>query len=77
MRRNYPLGFAFLSVAISASLLVLVSVARAQFVAFNDHYSGPATHPNATTWNVWGTTAGAPGSSGPLKDIATGAMSSD
>src|SRR5258706_13894412 len=57
----------------SASLLVLVSVARAQFVAFNDHYSGPATHPNATTWNIWGTTAGAPGSSGPLRDIATGA----
>ncbi|MCX7872391.1 MAG: lamin tail domain-containing protein [Verrucomicrobiae bacterium] len=40
--------------------------------AFNDHYSGAATHPNATAWNALGTQNGAPGNAGPLKDIATG-----
>jgi len=57
----------------SSALVVLsMGVAQAQFVAFNDHYAGPTTHPNATTWNVFGTDLGAPGSSGPLKDIVTG-----
>ncbi len=48
--------------------LSLGSPVTAQFVAFNDHYSGTNTHPNATTWNVFGDT----GLSGPLKDITTG-----
>ena len=59
-----------------AAFLVLcsgVGQTRGQFVSFNDHYSGPATHPNATAWNVFGTTGGAPGTSGPLRDIASGA----
>src|SRR5258706_13690247 len=56
----------------SALVVFPTAVTQAQFVAFNDHYAGPATHPNATTWNVFGTALGAPGASGPLKDIVTG-----
>ncbi|MGC8743043.1 MAG: lamin tail domain-containing protein [Verrucomicrobiia bacterium] len=40
--------------------------------AFNDHFAGPNTHPNATAWNPLGTDYGAPGNSGPLKDIYSG-----
>src|SRR4051812_37968460 len=47
--------------------------ARGQFVSFNDHYTGPGTHANATSWNVFGTTGGAPGTGGPLRDITNGA----
>jgi hypothetical protein len=46
--------------------------AQGQFIALNDHYAGPSTHSNATTWNVFGKQQGAPGNSGPLKDIVTG-----
>ncbi|HMJ88430.1 MAG TPA: lamin tail domain-containing protein, partial [Candidatus Acidoferrum sp.] len=42
--------------------------AHAQFTAFNDHFSGPGTHVNATDYNVFG-----PTSAGALKNIATGA----
>ena len=42
-----------------------------QFVAFNDQSRGPSTAANATTWDVFGNP---PGSSGPLKDINTGAV---
>ncbi len=53
-----------------AALALLGSpLARAQFVAFNDHAPGSGTSPNATTWDALG---GAPGPSGPLKDISTG-----
>ncbi|HEY0549703.1 MAG TPA: hypothetical protein VGF13_08880 [Verrucomicrobiae bacterium] len=45
----------------------------ARWVAFNDHYSGQHTHPNATAWNVFTNAANAPGNSGLLKNIATGA----
>src|SRR3954466_3170406 len=63
------------AVKILAALLLgcgAAGPAHAQFVSFNDHYSGPATHPNATAWNVFGTTGGAPGTSGPLRDINSG-----
>jgi hypothetical protein len=46
--------------------------AHAQFVAYNDHYSGAGTHANATTWNVFGTTGGAPGNAGFLRNITNG-----
>ena len=45
----------------------------AQWVAYNDHYRGPETALNATAWNVFSTVGGAPGNSGPLKNITTGA----
>ena len=54
-------------------LLAGTGLARAQFTAYNDHYQGPSSHPNATFWNVFGTAGAAPGNSGPLKDITTGA----
>src|SRR5207247_8585872 len=53
-------------------LLLGMSAARGQFVAFNDHAPGTigvTTHSNATTWNIFGNS---PGSSGTLKEIATG-----
>src|SRR5262245_51632580 len=50
--------------------LLTVGTATAQFVAFNDHAPGAGTAANTTTWNVFGD---APGSSGPLKNISTGA----
>lgn len=43
------------------------------WVAFNDHYSGPTTHPNATAWNVFDTFNGAPGNSGRLRNVDSGA----
>jgi acid phosphatase type 7 len=43
------------------------------WVAYNDHYAGPGTHPNATAWNAFGTEGGAPGDEGPLHNIQTGA----
>lgn len=46
--------------------------ANAQFVAYNDHYTGPGTHANATVWNAFGTTGGAPGNSGFLRNITNG-----
>src|SRR6188508_2116966 len=64
--RNRLLNVTVVLLAMSAA------ICRAQFTAFNDHFSGPGTHANATTWNVYGTTGGAPGSTGPLKDINTG-----
>ncbi len=60
------------SAVILAAACLLVPVANAQFVSFNDHYTGPGTHPNATLWNVFGTVNGAPGNSGPLKNITNG-----
>ena len=45
---------------------VFAGSVRAQFVAFNDYAPGGGTHPNATTY--------APGGSGKLKDIASGAL---
>ncbi|HUS34207.1 MAG TPA: lamin tail domain-containing protein [Verrucomicrobiae bacterium] len=50
--------------------LILPLPISAQWVAYNDHAPGPGTSQNATTWDVFGNP---PGSSGPLKDIATGA----
>jgi acid phosphatase type 7 len=55
----------------NASLSVSVPVAS-QWVAYNDHYQGPGSSSHATFWNVFGTNAGAPGNSGPLKNIANG-----
>jgi hypothetical protein len=57
-------GLAFLS------LLLAAGTAPAQFVAFNDHAPGAGTAAFATTWNILGN---APGSSGPLLDINSGA----
>src|SRR5689334_13995507 len=45
---------------------VFAGSVRAQFVAFNDYAPGGGTHPNATAY--------APGGSGKLKDIASGAL---
>ena len=70
LHRSLPGAKIFVALLLAQTL---VPVSRAQWIAFNDHYSGPGTHANATTWNVFGTTGGAPGNSGPLKDIATGA----
>ena len=52
-------------------MLLTSGGARAQFVAFNDHAPGIGTHPNATTWNIFGN---APGASGALKDINNGSL---
>src|SRR5437660_6931137 len=52
-------------------MLLTSGGARAQFVAFNDHAPGIGTHPNATTWNIFGN---APGASGSLKDINNGSL---
>src|SRR6476646_10679934 len=67
----FPARHHCLSVALLIGLCA-VSPLRAQFVAFNDHYAGPGTHANATAWNVFGTTGGAPGTGGPLRDITSG-----
>jgi hypothetical protein len=53
----------------SAPVSINVIKANIGWVAFNDHVPGPQTHPNATTWNIFGDT---PGNAGPLKDITTG-----
>src|SRR3954468_4479056 len=45
-----------------------------QWVAYNDHYRGPNTAPNVSSWNVFGTTGGAPGNSGPMTNFLTGAQ---
>ena len=59
-----------LSGLLVACALVSPLQTAAQFVAYNDHAPGAGTSPNATTWDAFGN---APGSSGPLKDITTGA----
>src|SRR5262245_10594928 len=57
-------------VGVSVLLPLFAAVdAAAQFVAFNDHAPGAGTAPNTTTWNALGEAA----SSGPLKNITTGA----
>ncbi len=62
-----------------ASLFALLSCcvlevrALAGWVAFNDHAAGTGTHVNATRWNAFNTAGGAPGSSGFLKNIVSGA----
>src|SRR3954470_22243871 len=45
-----------------------------QWVAYNDHYRGPNTAPNVSSWNVFNTTGGAPGNSGPMTNFLTGAQ---
>lgn len=57
------------AVLISSALITSFSV-QAQFVAYNDHAPGAGTSPNATPYDVFGLGVG---SSGPLKDIQTGA----
>ncbi len=42
------------------------------WVAYNDHYAGPNTHPYASAWNAFGTADGAPGEEGILRNIASG-----
>ncbi len=64
--------FLFLLLA-SAVSVALAQNASAQFVAFNDHYIGPNTAPNATTWNAFTNANEAPGNWGQLKDIVSGA----
>jgi hypothetical protein len=46
----------------------------ARWVAFNDHHAGPRTHARTTAWNAFTNLANAPGNSGPLKDMASGAI---
>src|SRR4051794_20911231 len=64
----------FKSLAFGAIFAGVAVVAPAQWVAFNDHYSGPGTAPFTTTWNVFGAGTGAAGSAGPLTNIVTGAV---
>ena len=59
--------------AVSAPSTIHVYEVGSRWVAYNDHYAGPGTHPNATAWNVFGTVGGAPGDEGALRNIATGA----
>jgi len=58
---------------LALSLFGLPMIGRSQWVAFNDHAATNTTHANATRWNVFGTLNGAPGASGPLKNITSGA----
>ena len=58
---------------VSAPVTIHVYEVGTRWVAYNDHYAGPGTHPNATAWNVLGTAGGAPGDEGALRNIATGA----
>ena len=56
----------------SAPATVFVEVAPApiqvtEWSAFNDQMAGATTHPNASSWSLFGTDAG------PLRNIATGA----
>ncbi len=61
------------STLLACALVALpVGSAFAQFVAFNDHYQGTASSNNATFWNVYTNLSGAPGNSGPLKNITNG-----
>jgi uncharacterized delta-60 repeat protein len=55
--------------AICLATLAVGSVARGQWVAFNDHDSGPGTSPNATLYNNLGAESG---TGGFLKNILTG-----
>ncbi|HWH70636.1 MAG TPA: immunoglobulin domain-containing protein, partial [Candidatus Sulfotelmatobacter sp.] len=76
---NYTAGYAVvvsnLFGAVTSQVAVLtVLEAPSGWVAFNDHFAGSGTHPNSSAWNVFGTEGGAPGNSGQLKDIITGAM---
>ncbi|MBN2508110.1 MAG: metallophosphoesterase [Verrucomicrobia bacterium] len=57
----------------SKTVLLTVYERLHKWVAYNDHYAGANTHPNASAWNAFGTTDGAPGDEGPLRSIATGA----
>jgi hypothetical protein len=57
----------------SAAVNATVYEPANRWTAFNDHYTGPGTHPNATAWNAFGTDSGAPGEEGYLRNIATGA----
>src|SRR5947207_723866 len=60
-------GVPLLMSAATGLLLWIASLpAAGQFVAFNDYAPGGGTHPNATAY--------APGGSGKLKDIASGAL---
>src|SRR5262245_33569424 len=68
-RMNYRVAFVPLKPLLLVWLLT-IGTAAAQFVAFNDHAPGAGTSANTTTWNVFGD---APGSSGPLKNVSTGA----
>jgi acid phosphatase type 7 len=56
----------------SAPATVSVYLATSRWAAYNDHYAGPGTHPNATAWNAFGTDGGAPGNEGSLRNLATG-----
>lgn len=50
-------------------------VDEAAWVAFNDHYRGPASSNYCTFWNVYGTpSGGALTNGGPLRDIADGSV---
>ena len=59
---------------VSARAVVQVYDLASRWVAYNDHYAGPTTHPNATAWNVFGTAGGAPGFGGSLRNVQTGAV---
>ena len=49
--------------------ILQISATQAQWVAVNDHASGPGTHPNATRYHIMGLENG---TSGPLRNLATG-----
>lgn len=71
---NYAAVVANIFGAVTSQVAVLTVVpVPARWAAFNDHYAGSGTHSNATAWNPYGTTGGAPGNNGPLRDIVTGA----
>jgi hypothetical protein len=57
--------------------LWLTAAAQAQttptWTAYNDQYTGAGTASYTTAWNVFDTMGGAPGNTGPLLNIATGA----
>lgn len=65
-------NLAYRTLAVGLLLAASLLSANAQWTAYNDHFVGTTTHPNATTYNVYGFTNAA-GFSGPLKNIATGA----
>jgi hypothetical protein len=67
---NLFVRFALSCAKLAVGLLIAPIAIQAQFVAYNDHAPGPGTGPNTTTWDVFGN---APGSSGPLKNVLTGA----
>ena len=62
------------SITSRVATLTVSSDFSAGWIAYNDHYAGAKTHPNATAWNVWTNLNGAPGNSGPLTNINTGAI---